>query len=41
MAALVFYGESWLNPLAGTPLDAVAVFLFMTTCVGLIVAWRW
>ena len=37
---LVFIGEGSFNPLTISARDAVMMFFFLTTCIGLIVAWH-
>jgi hypothetical protein len=38
---LVFIGEAGFNPLKLRPTEAIQMFLFLTNCIGLLIAWRW
>jgi hypothetical protein len=41
MVLVMFIGESGLNPLKLRPVEASQMTLFLTTCIGLVIAWRW
>jgi hypothetical protein len=38
---VILIGEGGFNPLKLRPVEAVQMTLFLTTCVGLVIAWRW
>ena len=38
---LFLFGEGTLNPFALTMPDFVVIFLRLTACLGLLLAWRW
>ena len=41
LVAVIFLGEGGFNPLKLTAVEAIQMTLFLTTCSGLVVAWRW
>jgi hypothetical protein len=38
---LIFIGERGPNPLKLSALEAVQMVFFVTTCIGMVVGWRW
>jgi len=41
LVLVIFVGEGGFNPFKLSPLEALQMTLFLTTCFGLVVAWRW
>ena len=41
LVLVIFIGEGGFNPLKLTPIEAIQMLLFLTTCVGLVIGWRW
>ncbi|HLN28130.1 MAG TPA: hypothetical protein VK395_10335 [Gemmataceae bacterium] len=41
LVLVIFVGEGGFNPFKLSPLEAIQMTLFLTTCFGLVVAWRW
>jgi len=40
LVAAIFIGEGF-NPLQLRPIEAIQMTLLFTTCIGLVIAWRW
>jgi hypothetical protein len=38
---VIFIGMGGFNPLNLTPVEAIQMFFFWTTCVAMLAAWRW
>jgi hypothetical protein len=38
---VIFIGDGGFNPLKLKPVEAIQMTLFLATCAGLIIAWRW
>jgi len=41
LVLVILIGEGGFNPFKLRQVEAIQMILFLTTCVGLIVAWRW
>jgi len=41
LVAVIFLGEGGFNPLKLTAVEEIQMALLLTTCIGLVVAWRW
>ncbi len=41
LVLVIFVGEGGFNPLKLGAVEAIQMTLFLTTCVGLVIAWRW
>ena len=41
LVLVMFIGEGGVNPLKLRAVEAIQMTLFLTTCVGLVIAWRW
>jgi len=41
LVLVIFLGNGGFNPLALRPVEAIQMTLFLTTCIGLVIAWRW
>jgi hypothetical protein len=41
LVLLFFFGTGGFNPLKLTAIEAVQMIFFLTTCIGLVIAWRW
>jgi hypothetical protein len=41
LVLVVFIGEGGFNPLKLRAVEAVQMTLFLTSCIGLVIAWRW
>jgi hypothetical protein len=41
LVLVIFIGEGGFNPLTLKSIEAIQVTLFLTTCIGLIIALRW
>jgi hypothetical protein len=40
LVLVILIGEGF-NPLKLRPVEAIQMTLFLTTCIGLVIAWRW
>jgi hypothetical protein len=40
LVLMILIGEGF-NPLKLRPVEAIQMTLFLTTCIGLVIAWRW
>jgi hypothetical protein len=41
LVLVTFAGEGGFNPAELTPIEAIQLVFFLTTCLGLVLAWRW
>lgn len=41
LVLVIFIGEGSFNPLKLTPVEAILMALFVSACVGLVIAWHW
>src|SRR6266545_605901 len=41
LVLVMFMGEGGFNPLKLRAVESVQMTLFVTTCIGLVIAWRW
>lgn len=41
LVLLILIGEGGFNPVMLSPVEAILMALFLITCLGLVIAWRW
>lgn len=41
LVLVIFIGEGGFDPLKLRPIEALQMALFLSTCLGMVIAWRW